>query len=174
MLNIFTIAKMYRPCRGWMIASIFFIVCSNQTVVAAGQHLYVTGKVMEIDRCASAWLIKRHVDESAVFAFLTDEELMESNGMSFDTPFSKYRRSHRFSTFESIQQGYKIKDRKVEHLAAIIHDIEINFWNKNQNQNVAKFQYELKKNIQDSDDNRVALDRCFAYLDAISIPNNDN
>jgi hypothetical protein len=132
-------------------------------------HLYVTGTVMEIDRCASAWLLKRHVDEEATFDFLTDQELMVTEGFSFDTPFSEFRRTHTQSTFESIQKRYSLNDNRVVFLAKLIHELEINFWNKNIEKKAAQFQFELKKLLQDSEDNSTALQRCFDYLDTLKI-----
>lgn len=132
-------------------------------------HLYVTGTVMETDRCASAWLIKRHVDPEAEFAFLTDEELMESRGISFDTPYSEFRRTHRASTFESIMHGFALDDRRVVALADLIHDIEINFWNTNLNKEAAKFDFELKQTLTGAAGNTEALQRCFAYLDSLAV-----
>lgn len=138
---------------------------------AAGQidHLYVTGKVMEIDRCASAWLIKRYIDENAVFAFLTDEELMVAEHFSFDTPFSKYRRTHRASTFEALRQGYSVNNDRVDYLAEMIHEIEINYWNKGKKSKVARFKFELEKRLRGAPDNQTALNRCFNYLDALPL-----
>ncbi len=145
-----------------------FAWCHNGMAAEKSNHLFVTGKVMEIDRCASAWLIKRHVDDHAIFDFLTDEELMASQGISFDTPFSKFRRTHRASTFESIKNEYSLHDDRVDHLARIIHDIEINFWNKNKNNETARFQFELKKILQEATDNTAALKGCFEFLDTLS------
>jgi hypothetical protein len=149
----------------------FFHWCHNGIAGENNNHLYVTGKVMEIDRCASAWLIKRHIDARAVFDFLTDEELMVSQGISFDTPYSKFRRSHRASTFESIQQEYSLHGDRVDYLAKLIHEMEINFWNKNTKKETARFQFELEKILQDAPDIPAALKSCFEYLDNFSIPN---
>lgn len=137
----------------------------------ADAHLYVTGKVMEIDRCASAWLIKRHVDGAATFDFLTDEELMESKATQFDTPFAELQRSHRMSTFESVVYKFSIKDERVASVAALIHDIEINFWNKKEKKEVSKFEYDLKQIIDNAPHNPAALQGCFSYLDSLDLQN---
>ena len=131
-------------------------------------HLYVTGTVMEIDRCASAWLIKRYVDVDARFEFLTDEELMTTGMKSFDTPYSQLRRTHTASTFETIQREYAVDDKKVEYLAVLIHELEINFWNKKMEKRAVQFQVELEKLLREAGDNRTALQLCFTYLDSLA------
>jgi hypothetical protein len=137
--------------------------------MAAENHLFVTGTVMEIDRCASAWLIKRHVDVHAQFDFLTDNELMQTKGISFDTPFSEFRRTHRASTFEAIQSKYSLHNERIDYLAALIHEVEINFWNKNLKTETAQFQFGLKNILQKAPDNITALNVCFDYLDSLSL-----
>ena len=137
-------------------------------------HIYVTGTVMEIDRCASAWLISRYVDEKAEFEFLSDQELMSNGKKSFDTPFSKLRRTHNASTFEAITKHYALKDDRVAYLAALIHELEINFWNKEMGTAVLIFQIELDKQIRAAEDNHTALQACFDYLDSFSIEESQN
>ena len=62
---------------------------------------YTTWENMEIDKCASAWLIKRFVDKDAVFRFVPKGELI-TRGIPFDTPEAQIRRYHNLSAFEYI------------------------------------------------------------------------
>jgi len=82
---------------------------------------------MEMDRCASAWLIKRFVDKSAKFAFFPHGTMIK-DGIPFDTPTAELRQSHNMSTFEVIVKKYDIKDRAIDVLGRIVRDIEINIW----------------------------------------------
>ncbi len=156
--------KLYRD----VLLVLLLLLCTGGAVAAQDNsgHLYVTGSVMEIDRCASAWLIKRYVDQDARFMFLTDQELIKTEAQSFDTPFSKLRRTHKYSTFESIVLKYAITDDKVVEVAGLIHEIEINGWNR-QKRKAATFEYEMKKIINNSTNNQDALARCWAYLDTL-------
>jgi hypothetical protein len=155
------------------ICTVFLCYCQELVASPADDaNLYVTGKVMEIDRCASAWLIKKHVNTAAGFDFLDDEDLMRSSAIQFDTPFAALRRTHRLSTFESIIEKYSIKNGRVTSIAAMIHDIEINFWNKQEKRDVQQFEHELKQIIETTKDNTVALQGCFKYLDSLKIPTN--
>lgn len=154
---------------------IFALVILLQSTAFAGNdgssHQYSTGIVMELDRCASAWLIQRYIDTQASFRFLAEEELMVTTDRSFDTSFSEFRRTHTQSTFEVIRQKYVINDNKVKHLALLIHDIEINFWNKELGENASRFKREIEKLIQSAVDNDAALQSCFNYLDNLTIEN---
>jgi len=93
----------------------------------AGSHLYSTWETIELDTCASAWLIKNFVDEQAKFKFYPKGELVEQ-GVAFDTPDAKFKRSHNVSCFGSILNEYKIEDKTLLGIGNIIHDIEINYW----------------------------------------------
>ncbi len=97
------------------------------SLAVADDNLYSTGRMMEVDRCASAWLIKRHVNTQAQFLFFEDGQLI-TKGISFDTPDSKFCRTHNLATFEVLLKHFKIQDAKLAKLAKAIHEIEINFW----------------------------------------------
>lgn len=152
-----------------MVVAIALFVSNKANGSEKDLHTYVTGVVMEIDRCASAWLIKRYIDTRAEFRLLTDEELMTTEGIQFDTPFAELRRTHRFSTFEAIKHKFSVDNNFVEHIASLIHEIEINFWAKKANKKAAKFEYELKQIIDKATDNKAALAGCFSYLDGLAI-----
>lgn len=92
-------------------------------------NVYVSWENMEIDKCASAWLIKRFVDKNAVFKFVPKGELV-TEGIPFDVPEAEIRRYHNMSAFEYVVRKNGIKDSAVRKLAGIIHDIEINYWGK--------------------------------------------
>lgn len=156
-----------------ILSTILIFIWCNVFAYGANEnaHLYVTGTVLEIDRCASAWLIKRYVDTNAKFDFLTDEQLLVTKGTPFDTPFSNLRRTHRLSTFESIKNTYNIHDKKVELIATLIHDIEINFWNKSVKEQAVKFIYEIKQILKKAPDNKTAIEMSFNYLDNLNFEN---
>ena len=132
--------------------------------------VYCTGKILEIDRCASAWLIRRFIEKDANFLFQDDEELLESTAIPFDTPTATLRRSHKQSTFEVIRDSYRISDPGVDRIAAIIHDIEINFWNNKTVEETRKFSEELNEIIHTAPDTVTALEGCFGYLDTFVNP----
>ena len=108
--------------------SLLFICLPLNTYASSNEeNLYVTWEGSEPDKGASAWLIKRFINKKAVFRFKpVGTELI--SGQPFDVPQSQYRRSHRFTTFESLRRAYKIEDPTVIKLGKIVHDLEINTW----------------------------------------------
>jgi len=92
-------------------------------------HTYATWENMELDKCASAWLIKRFVDKEAFFRFYPKGQLI-SEGVPFDVPEAEIRRYHNMAAFEYIIKKYKINDPALQRIGKIIHDIEINYWGR--------------------------------------------
>jgi len=94
---------------------------------AQSTSLYITWEGAEPDKGASAWLIKTFVDKNAAFKLISKGDV-DKNGIPFDVPFSDFRRTHRFTTFDTIRLKYNIKDESVQKLSKIIFDLEINTW----------------------------------------------
>jgi len=95
-------------------------IISGQT---AQTTVYSTWENMEIDKCASAWLIKRFADKNAVFKFFPKGALV-TEGIPFDTPEAEIRRYHNIAAFEYIVRKYKINDKAVIKMGAIIPPIK--------------------------------------------------
>jgi len=128
--------------------------------------IFATGSTLELDRCASAWLIKRYVEPQAVFRFYPDGELVET-GTPFDTADSRLSRTHNRSTFEVIVDTYGISNEKVQKLAELVHDVEINYWGARKSQISRKVEMEVNALIAASADNQKCLQRCFRYFDRL-------
>jgi hypothetical protein len=142
----------------------FGFACSGAAGGEPAPQLYSTGKTLEIDRCASAWLIKRYVDPGAVFKFYPDGALIE-DGIAFDTPDAQLVRTHNRSTFQVIVDTYGIKAPGVDELAAIIHEVEINFWSGDRTRRTQTAVRDVDRIIASSPDNQQCLNRCFEYFD---------
>ncbi|HDL65284.1 MAG TPA: hypothetical protein ENH12_07835 [Proteobacteria bacterium] len=125
---------------------------------------YVTWDTMEIDKCASAWLIKRFIDKEAVFKFIPKGELV-TDGIPFDTPDSKFRRYHNMSTFESILKEYKIQDPALIHIGQIIHDIEVSYWAGRQVEGSEELEKDIKEIIKSSSSPGESFIQGFKVLD---------
>ena len=91
--------------------------------------VFSTWEGFEVDKCAAIWLIKRFIDERAVIRFFPKGELIQE-GIPFDTPDAQFRIYHDTSTFESMLRYYKIEDARLLYIGQIVHDIEINIWEK--------------------------------------------
>lgn len=109
---------------------IFWIVFLVNTVAAEDEKLvFSTWDTFEVDKCASIWLIKRYIAPQAEIRFFKKGDPI-TEGIEFDTPSAKFRRYHNQSTFETLLEHYKLKEEKLIHLGLIIHDIEVNIWEK--------------------------------------------
>lgn len=108
-----------------------FIFSAPQTSVICGESgpVFSTWNIFEPDKLASIWLIKRFVDREAQIKFYPRGEPI-TEGIPFDTPDAEFRRYHNISTFEMFRQHYKIDDPRCRYISKIIHDIEINTWEK--------------------------------------------
>jgi len=87
-------------------------------------RLWVTRPRPGVDRVTSAWLIRRFIDPKARFAFAS-----EGHAPRGAVPFDMFHGGlgHRGDdcTFETLQKQFRIRDRKVNVLAQIVHDADL-------------------------------------------------
>jgi len=88
-------------------------------------RVWVTRPRPGVDRCASAWLIRRFIDSKARFAFAPENQVPKKS-----VPFDMFHESgfaHRGEdcTFETLQKDFRIRDRRVKVISEIIHDADI-------------------------------------------------
>jgi hypothetical protein len=78
-----------------------------------------------VDRCASAWLIRRFVDPKARFAFAPEGQVPKA-AVPFDI-FHSVGFGHRGDdcSFETLRKDFKIRDRRVKVMSEIIHDADL-------------------------------------------------
>jgi hypothetical protein len=88
-------------------------------------RVWVTRPRPGVDRSASAWLIRRFIDGKARFAF-APEDKVPPEAVPFDM-FHERGFGHRGDdcTFETLQEQFKIRDRKVNVISEIIHDADL-------------------------------------------------
>lgn len=158
-----------KPVTCFLICSILWLpalpVMPGAAHSAEKEHLYSTGRIMEVDRCASAWLIKRHIDPLARFAFFEDG-LLITRGTAFDTPDARFCRTHKSSTFEVLMRHFKLEDPRLKTMAAAINEIEINFWtHRKKNVLAEKLSIEVRAIIRDHPEPDRCLKACFIYFD---------
>jgi hypothetical protein len=88
-------------------------------------RVWVTRPRPGVDRCASAWLIRRFIDSKARFAFAPEEQVPKGS-----VPFDMFHESgfgHRGEdcTFETLQKEFRIRDRRAKVISEIIHDADL-------------------------------------------------
>lgn len=86
---------------------------------------YVTRKNVHVDRCASAWLIKRFIDKDAKFVFVEEDELPEG-AIAFDMPGAEWGHHGDCCSFETILGVHGLsKDKTLCQIGEIIHGADI-------------------------------------------------
>jgi hypothetical protein len=149
--------------------SLCLLACSAAANPPSGEgQVYSTWDVFEPDKCASIWLIKRHVDPGAVFRFYPRGEAI-AEGIAFDTPDARFRRYHDRSTFETLLQHHNLDDPKARDLGRLMHDIEVNVWERKALGETREVEAALQRLLDDGTPERmVAL--CLDYFDRLSLP----
>jgi hypothetical protein len=156
---------------GWtlfimILAGGFWFVPTCATADEDAQHLFSTWEGFEVDKCASIWLIKKFVDKDAVFRFFPKGETIHT-GTPFDTPDAQLRRYHNRSTFESILLRYGLVDEKLVYVGRIVHDVEINIWQKKAMPETLSVQEMVNSIIKNSNSNEEVIEKSSEYFDAL-------
>lgn len=88
-------------------------------------RVWVTRPRPGVDRCASAWLIRRFIDSKARFVFASEEQVPRG-AVPFDM-FHETGFGHRGDncTFETLQKDFRIRDRRVKVISEMIHDADL-------------------------------------------------
>jgi len=88
--------------------------------------LWVTRTQPHVDRCASAWLIKRFVDEGARFEFISREDPIPDGAIAFTLPKAPIRPIEgEKTTYDVLVEKYHIQDPIALLVGKYIHDFEI-------------------------------------------------
>jgi len=144
------------------------IFCARPFNISAGQlpPVFSTWEGFEVDKCASIWLIKRFIDKRAVIKFLPKGEPIKE-AIPFDTPDAKFRRYHNMSTFESFLKQYNLRDPKLLYIGRIVHDIEVNIWEKKQLHETPIVQEAIAEIIKKSKSNEEVVEKSCKFFDLL-------
>jgi hypothetical protein len=88
------------------------------------QKLWVTRHRPGVDRSGSAWLIRRFIDAKARFDF-ADEAHVPPQGIAYDMYHGGFGHRGDDCTFETLVKEFRIRNRKVDIIAEIIHDADV-------------------------------------------------
>ncbi len=89
--------------------------------------LWVTRHKPHVDRCASAWLIKRFIDKDAVFEFISKESPIPRGAIAFTLPKAEINPVEGVkTTFDALAEKYRVKDPIVTKIRDIVRDYEFN------------------------------------------------
>ena len=87
---------------------------------------YCTRQNVHVDRCASAWLIRRFIDPEAEFVFVEGfDSPPPADSIPFDMPGVAWGHQGNDCTFETILKLHALTDPTLLQLARIIHGADI-------------------------------------------------
>jgi len=149
---------------------VLFLIFIHAVSAHAGSDspIYTTWDNMELDKCASVWLIKRFIDTNATFKFIPKGEFVPE-GIPFDTPEAEIRRYHNMAAFEFILRKHKIEDPALKKIGEIIHDIEINYWGKKKYEESLKLNNTIQEIISDSNSPEESIKRSFTVFETMYV-----
>ena len=88
--------------------------------------IWVTRGNLFVDRIACSWLIRRFVDNAAVFKFVNATPYSPAPGeLCFDMFDGEYTHEGDRCTFEVMIQRFQLQDRALVLLAEVVHDIDL-------------------------------------------------
>jgi hypothetical protein len=92
---------------------------------ALHRRTWVTRRGVYVDRMASAWLIRRHIDPHARFRFVAPDDYAHAGDeIRFDMYEAEYSHVGDSCTFEVLASTFIPGDRAVAAIAEIVHDID--------------------------------------------------
>jgi len=86
---------------------------------------WATRRGIQIDRIASAWLIRRFIDPRARFRFIDPAEERDPNELRFDMVGGDFSHEEDRCTFETLVRRTGLSDKGLDAVAEIVHDIDI-------------------------------------------------
>jgi len=87
---------------------------------------WVTRRGVQVDRIASAWLIRRFIDHRARFRFVDPHADEARTGeIRFDMAGGEFTHEEDRCTFETLVRRGEVRDPAVGRIAQIVHDVDI-------------------------------------------------
>ena len=88
---------------------------------------WVTRKGLHIDRISTGWLIRRFIDDKAIFQFVGEGEYVPQEGhVPFDMYAADFGHHGRYCTFEILIRKFGLGgDTALAEIAEIVHDIDL-------------------------------------------------
>jgi hypothetical protein len=99
--------------------------------VAGGEHAdlagrtWVTRRGIQVDRIATAWLVRRFVDRDARFRFVDPNAPAAPGEIRFDMMPADFTHEGDRCTFETLVLRLGIADPAVAEIAEIVHDVDL-------------------------------------------------
>ena len=131
-----------------------------------GEEVFVTWDGLEVDKLSSMWLIKRHISPGATIKLLPKGTPVDE-GTPFDIPDAGISRKFNQSSFDSLMGQYNLQDPKLQQIAFLIRDIELNTWETKRYKKSAEIELYFFDLIQSHLDRDVLIERSYSYFDVL-------
>jgi len=96
---------------------------------AAGRHrgrTWVTRRGVQVDRIASAWLVRRFIDPEARFKFVPGHDYAPRRGeVRFDMFEGEFTHDGDLCTFEVLLREFALSEAALRSLGEIVHDVDV-------------------------------------------------
>lgn len=87
---------------------------------------WVTRSGVQVDRIASAWLIRRFIDPDAQFKLVPGHQYSPApEELRFDMFEGDFTHEGDECTFEVLRRRFKLADAGLRHIAEIVHDVDL-------------------------------------------------
>jgi hypothetical protein len=86
---------------------------------------WVTRRGVQVDRIASAWLIRRFLDPKARFRFVDPKDPARAGEIRFDMVGGDFTHEGDACTFETLLSRAGLDDKSLEAIGEIVHDIDL-------------------------------------------------
>lgn len=143
--------------------------CAQEAQIAP--H-YATTRMLEPDRCATAWVITRYLHPNAVITF-HDREDIPVDAILFDLPEADLKRDAMRATVEVLIEQSGLTDPFVLRLGCLVHDVEINYWATRREPGSRQFEAVIRSAIAETDSVETALATVFVLLDSLRAKGGD-
>jgi hypothetical protein len=145
--------------------TIWFLCCLCFSGTAQAT-IFSTWEGFEADKLASIWLIQRFISPDAEIQLYPVGKKPEQ-GIQFDTPYSEISRQFNRSTFVSLLEHYQIADPILNNIAKLIHDIEINLWEKKLYKKTTEMHIFFMDLLSQPLENDVIIQKAVQYFDRL-------
>ncbi|MBI5196876.1 MAG: chromate resistance protein [Nitrospirae bacterium] len=91
------------------------------------RRTWVTRKGPFVDRIASAWLVKKFIDNEATFRFIQENEAQKAGlrDVLFDIKAGEFTHTGGMCTFEVLLKCFRIKDKALKTISEIVHELDL-------------------------------------------------
>jgi hypothetical protein len=127
------------------------------------RRTWATRKAPWVDRLASAWLIKRHIDPAASFLWLESPAHLPPGAVGFDFDGAAFTHVEHRVTFEVLLESFGFEaDGALQRIAAVVHYLDVGGIPAADAPGVATLLAGAKQQSRDDDQ---LLDRALAIFD---------